>query len=74
MKKSDYITIAKKLMKIADSGKTVEEHFFDMRERELLRELIVKCNEVIVYEICETDGSNGKVEPKKKGKFSFQRG
>lgn len=80
MKKSDYITIAKKLMKIADSGKTdkgfpsIEPHFFDMRERELLRELIVKCNEVIVYEICETDGSNGKVEPKKKGKFSFQRG
>ena len=61
-------------MKIADSGKTVETHFFDMRERVLLRDLIVKCNEVEIYEICETDGSDRRVEPKKKGKFSFQRG
>ena len=79
MKKSDYIVIAKKLMNIADSGKTdkgfpsVEPHFFDMKERELLRELIMKCNEVEIYEICETDGSDGRVESEKKGKFSFQR-
>lgn len=72
MKKSDYIIIAKKLMEIADSGK-VESHFFDMRERALLRELIRKCNEVEIYEICETDGSDGRVESEKKGKFSFQR-
>ena len=80
MKKSDYIIIAKKLMKMANSGKTdkglpqVEPHFFDMKERELLRELIVKCNEVEIYEICETDGSDRRVESEKKGKFSFQRG
>ena len=67
-------------MKIADSGKTdkglpsIEPHFFDMKERELLRELIVKCNEVEIYEICETDGGNRRVESKEKGKFSFQRG
>jgi hypothetical protein len=67
-------------MKIANSGKTdkglpsVEPHFFDMKERELLRELIVKCNEVEIYEICETDGSDRRVESEKKGKFSFQRG
>ena len=80
MKKSDYIIIAKKLWTIADSGKTdkglpsITPHHFNMKERRLLRELIIKCNEVEIYEICETDGSDRRVEPKKKGKFSFQRG
>ena len=80
MKKSDYITIAKKLMEIADSGigdvkmPSIRAWYFNREERNLLRELIMKCNEVEIYEICETDGSDGRVEPKKKGKFSFQRG
>ena len=71
MKKSDYIIIAKKLWTIADSG---EFPYFNMEERRLLRELIIKCNEVEIYEICKTDGSDRKTESKKKGKFSFQRG
>ena len=80
MKRSDYIIIAKKLWSIADSGKTdkglpsITPHHFNMEERRLLRELIIKCNEVEIYEICKTDGSDRKTESKKKGKFSFQRG
>jgi len=80
MKKSDYIIIAKKLMDIANSGigdvkmPSIKAWYFNREERQLLKELIVKCNEVEIYEICEIDGSDGRVESEKKGKFSFQRG
>tara|TARA_R100000773_G_C4208662_1_gene108798 strand:- start:508 stop:750 length:243 start_codon:yes stop_codon:yes gene_type:complete len=80
MKKSDYIIIAKKLMSIADSGKTdkgfpsITPHCFNMEERKLLKELIIKCNEVEIYAICKNDGSDRRTDSEKKGKFSFQRG
>lgn len=74
MKKSDYITIAKKLMNLATNKNNMFLYHFDDREKELIRQLIKRCNEVEIYEICETDGSDRKVESEKKGKFSFQRG
>ena len=71
MKKSDYIEIANKLWSIAI--RTNMSADFSVREKELIKELIKKCNEVEIYEICTIDGSDGKVEPEAKGKFSFQR-
>ena len=74
MKKSDYIAIANKLMTLATNKNNMFLYHFDDREKELIRQLIRKCNEVEIYEICEIDGSDRRVESKEKGKFSFQRG
>ena len=82
MKKSEFIEIARKLMHIADSGKkrkgypSVEPHYFDIKERKLLKQLIRKCNEVKIYD----DENDDKTTREPRGQetnstnlFSFQR-
>ena len=82
MKKSDFIEIAKKLMHIADSKKRdkgyplAEPHYFDVKERKLLKDLIRKCNEVKIYD----DENDGETTRESRGQetnstnlFSFQR-
>ena len=64
MKKSDYIEITRKLWHIADSGNypSVRPHYFDVKERKLLKELIRKINknmEVIIDDMGEHDKTIG---------------
>ena len=78
MKKSDFIEITRKLWHIADSGNypSVRPHYFDVKERKLLKELIRKCNEVKIYDD-ENDGKNTREprgqETNSTNLFSFQR-
>ena len=56
MNKDDYITIANKLMTIADSGigdvkmPSIRAWYFNREERQLLKKLIIKCNENRIYD------------------------
>jgi len=57
MNKSEYIIIAKKLMTIANSGigdvkmPSIRAWYFNREERQLLKKLIIKCNESEIYEL-----------------------
>tara|TARA_A100001201_G_scaffold117474_1_gene101083 strand:- start:105 stop:278 length:174 start_codon:yes stop_codon:yes gene_type:complete len=57
MKKDEYIIIANKLMTIANSGigdvkmPSIRAWYFNREERQLLKKLIIKCNESEIYEL-----------------------
>ena len=72
MKKNEYILIANKLWKL--TGNDYHPTVFSKEEKELLKQLIKKCNEVEIYEICEIDGSDREFKSETKSEFSFQRG
>jgi len=72
MKKNDYILIANKLWKL--TGENYHPTVFSKEEKEILKKLIKKCNEVEIYEIRKINGSNRRIDSKKKNKFSFERG
>ena len=78
MKKSEFIEIARKLMHIVDSGNypTAEPHYFDVKERKLLKQLIRKCNEVKIYDDENDDETTREPrgqETNSTNLFSFQR-
>jgi hypothetical protein len=74
MKKSDFVEITRKLWFVAIRPNMSSD--FSVREKELIKELIRKCNEVKIYD----DENDGEATRESRGQetnstnlFSFQR-